>query len=493
FGIPKEDLPPFSTFGGGVQMYYNNYKGVGIGLDVGLSKTKTKGLLNMVGLNGYGFNFSLDPQNGAGLTPSIALSGRLFGFLKNFKIEAVYNTRDGLYKLGLSRGKQHATSAGISFCSNSYVPGITTPTFGMSFNFYNKWGIAACGSYVDNKIRLYGSWNDVKDKSIEMPGYGYMYTDKRINSDPDPMLMDFNRENEVPITKDAPYLPVPVFTNDIFMATGQGIGMDFRPYRSDIGVLYDPRSSSENVQVTVGGEVSPAGHFGLNIQAGFSRSYSGKWNNDNDWDQISTDYEFQKMNTTNEGIYEPFYFKSSSEVLGTNSENDRYSGENAERFSINMAWAPEGALFSFKPKVKNKRYSDGLTYISRNTRSERDRRATNIEYRTLNQLNYSNVQPQNYAVGGGNIFPGRGATLATPISYGVSGANGSQIGEYSVLGADGMRYTYSIPVYNTKQKEVVFAVPQQNQTYNSVAYTSTQASTDNTDGRDHYYSSTELP
>jgi hypothetical protein len=503
FGITPYDLG--LQLDAGVQMYWNNYRGVGIGFDVGLSKIKTKSVLNHLGVKGYGFSLSLDPQNGAGVAPSISLSNKLTGQNRKFDIGCGYNTREGVYKLGLSisnlgpsRYKTGGSGGGtgISFCGSTYVPGISTPTFGMSFNFYNKWGTAACGKFTLNSLRIFGSWNDVKDKSIEMPGYGYIYTDQRINSSTDPMLMDFNRENEVPITNDGPYLPVPTFTNDIFTATGQGIGMDFRPYRSDIGVLYDPRSSSENVQVTVGGEVGPAGHSGVNVQAGFTRSYSGKWNNNNDWDQINTEYEFQKMMTSNEGTYEPFYFKSGNEMVATNSEDDRYSGEGAERFNINMAWAPEGAILSFKPKVKNKRYSDGKDYLTRNIRSERDRRASNIEYRTLAQLQYSNVEPQEYKVAAVNTFPGRSSITSTAMDYSGCegyGASSSQIGEYSILGTDGMRYAYAIPAYNTHQKEVAFSVAQQTSDYNSIPYSSTQASTDNGDGRDHYYSSTELP
>lgn len=485
----------------GVQFYINNYRGVGISGDFTIATSESKMVApGKWSDEGYGISASLDPQTGAGVSPvySLGKNGH------SFNVNAKYSTRQGLYSLGLGTSDATHVENGhnLSFNSNSYIPGITTPTFGMSFVLeYSMQTLTATPPfYFRNRYmpKVYGSWTDEKDESIEMPAYGYLYSDQRSQSSTDPMLMDINRENEVPVTRDAPYLPVPSFTCDAYMASGQGMGLGFRGYRSDVGVLYDPRSSSDNVLVNLGLESSSTQtHLGLDVQLGYSRGYAGKWNNDNDWDAINEDYMFQEFTTSNEGSYEPFYFKSPSDMTATDSEEDRYNGTGANAFDVHMVWAPEGALLSFKPKVRNKQTSDGNSYLTGNMRTNRDKRTSNIEYRTLAQLIRPTVPDHKYVVSSVNNFPGRGQTTATAVDYqrcmNTYSAGSSQIGEYTILGSDGMRYEYAIPAYNTEQKEVMFSVAEASNAQHYVPYNPSDASTANDEGRDKFYSSTELP
>lgn len=516
FGLPIDWSQLTSTtynnsLGFGYQCYWNNYSGVGLSLDMTAAKQTSRSTGNNFTTVGYGLNLSLDPQSGAGVQPSASFGARIADQNSLFTVSAGYSTRQGLYSLGLnmsasnskvygSSSKEYrANGGGLSFAGANYVPGITTPTLGFNFHYYAKIGIGGAGLYNNYTTSVFGSWNDVYQKTTEMQAYGYDYTDIRASrlSD-DPMLMDINRENEVPVTRDAPYLPVPSFTSDSYYATGQGMGAGFRPYRSDIGVLYDPKSSSNNVRVLIGEETSPSSHLGYNVQAGYSRGYSGKWNNDNDWADIETTYQFLEKNVSNEHLaYEPFYFKSPSEMSATDSETDRFSNTNEESFDVNMVYAIEGALLSFKPKVKNIRKSDGDPYLTGNIRTKRDIRSTNIEYRSIEQLGNTLVPDHYNVITQANTFPGRNSVNATQVDYsaytGGFGALESQIGEYTLLGNDGMRYEYGLPAFNKAQKEVMFSTDEQANTLHYTGYDATDASINNANGREQLYSATELP
>jgi hypothetical protein len=73
----------------------------------------------------------------------------------------------------------------------------------------------------------------------------------------------------------------------------------------------------------------------------------------------------------------------------------------------------------------------------------------------------------------------------------------SHISEIDVLNGDGRRYIYGIPVYNLKQKEVTFSVngkDRGNTSTGLVGYThGTDNTTGNTQGKEFYYSSEEVP
>jgi hypothetical protein len=531
FGVPAEDINPLSTtetqINTGFSISFNNYKGVGISLNHGLSRIKKETIDNDLSSDGklgdnpsitenttsIGGSFSLDPQNGAGIAPSFSMqeigakSGRKLSF------GGGYNTRTSTYQLGLSYDRYKARGAsflsGFNLNGASYTPAATIPMLGMSFTFYDKGGIGSGIGILGMDHRLWGSWNDIVDKTREINAYGYQYLDSRIANESnteDPMLMDFNRSNQSPVTKETPYLAVPLTTFDYYSATGQGMSTGFRPYRSDIGALYDARVVSNMVNVTVGIEpTANAQHTGVNIQAGYSRSYSGKWNNNNDWEDIKNDYGYQVVHHDQDARYEPFFFMSPGEMGAFDNETERFGTLDPQRFEMNMVYAPEGALLSFKPKVHNRISRTSQQYLSGNKRKERATRSTSVEYRTLGEQTRTNTAvtvnalvPQiNTALL--NAYPGRNNVSTSQVTYsqylGVGyNAGESQIGYYNVLGGDGMRYEYGLPVYNKTQKDVQFSVAQNgNTSLQNIYYDPNDASTANNEGRENFYSSSELP
>lgn len=71
----------------------------------------------------------------------------------------------------------------------------------------------------------------------------------------------------------------------------------------------------------------------------------------------------------------------------------------------------------------------------------------------------------------------------------------NHISEIDVLNADGRRYVYGIPVYNLDQREVSFSVNSNNATATTglTGYSAKDNSTQNTEGKDGYYSKEEIP
>ncbi|HYC30136.1 MAG TPA: PA14 domain-containing protein, partial [Chitinophagaceae bacterium] len=71
----------------------------------------------------------------------------------------------------------------------------------------------------------------------------------------------------------------------------------------------------------------------------------------------------------------------------------------------------------------------------------------------------------------------------------------NHISEIDVLNNDGRRYVYGIPVYNLKQKEATFAInsAKGNSATGLTGYDNVDNSASNTNGKDNYYNSEEVP
>jgi hypothetical protein len=515
----------------GISFTFNNYRGIGIGLNFALSREKSetiqtyesevkkwpfeilKHTLTSQNTNSSiaQLSLSLDPQNGAGLSPSYsAFSSRNFNY-KSYSFGGGYSTRGGMYSLGLSYSqgnlKKHTiTNSGLSFNNFSNISSAAISMNGLGFEFYDKSGIASPLGLNGSDLRVWGNWSDIANRVINQDAFGYLYTDSKSTADPKYSLLDFSRGVMSPLTSEAINLPVPQMSYDSYSASGQGMGMGFRAYRSDIGVVANANVSNNSVNVTVGLEKaapSSATHIGVNVQAGYSRSYSGMWNNH--WNDIKNDYDFQTFDQNQDVKYESFFFMSPGEMGAFDNETERFGTLEPQRFEINTAYAPESGSLSFKPKVHNRVSRTSQKYLEGNKRKARTHRTTSVEYRTLGEQDRANTKlavnaivPQtNLALL--NAYPGRNSVNTTTVNYsqylgGTYNAGSSQIGYYNVLGGDGMRYEYGLPVYNKVQKDVQFSVAQNSNTsLQNISYDPNDASTANDEGRENFYSATEIP
>jgi hypothetical protein len=498
----------------GAIIRYDNYKGITLGFNDNLSGTPGH-IFNI------GWNANYDPQTGIGLNPSIGI-----GVGKTaLSLSASINSRNGLSSIGLnlncsaSQSQKYQISnsqsagysgagAGTSFGSVSMVPNQNFAYSGFDIHFLGKLGLSSpylvfAGSFaeVGYKQRKLTSYN------LSNPGYGYLNYQNHAGSS---ALFDYNRDNNGPVSYDAPALEMPVSTYDVYAATGQGIAGTFRPFRSDIGVFHDPSVESTFNDIETGfdfgGGVTT--HIGANLGDTYSQSYSGMWKDEQD---VTTDLFFSDTHeiTPESKLYVPHtYFKAAGELTSNSIADNELSKINSETpvvFDMNMVL---GDFLGMEPHAKNKEYgttSDAVA-MPGNYRLDYEKRDMNMHYRTFSNLdqdftfeadNYTNIYAQN---------ANPASASGTQIYDEMPGSKQAHhIAELSVYKNDGMKYVYGLPVYNTEQHEYVFNLdgtagePTDISALGGggnkwIAYTTAaDATANNENGEDEFYSQTKLP
>lgn len=469
---------------GGAQIFYNNYKGVGMSFDVSFSKVVALGGVGSVS-GGLGYNY--DSHSGVGLSPSLGLNlnvGRLSGSLNASRR---YQGRDGLQSTSISSNVNHSAvqnmisnasnysfsgiGAGMTFNEGSTIsPHTEFPTKSNSFTYAHKitWSPTP-KSYP--KIKLTGSFSQTKQiqNDYAYKSYGYLYSEEAGAKH----MMDVNRDMLTGITHRTKHLSIPQFTYDTYDAKAQGFGGNFRAYRSEVELLHDPAVQHQNFDGfntetefgTMGlGEI----HKGIDIQTNFSEMYSGPWR-DNDFTNSMQGF-------SNSVKKENYYMKANGEQTATPATESSFVLDD-----LPYAFDLDGT-------------DNIIPSTSEKQRSTRERRMQHMSLRTLNELE----KAKDYH------FPIH--TLHGYASYSdmidntddKDAALGEQIGEVSVLNGNGYKYVYGLPAYNLEQKEVSFAIdPSDIKTVDGIEvvdYTEGQDNVvENGNGADEFYSMTRTP
>ena len=525
------------------QLYFNNYKGVGLRHNLALSATGFEGFSSW-DENGLGFRAALDfdSQGGVGFSPSLSFTKQGQEVYHNFSLGANFHSTQGLQGLKLnydipaktidktiqvhsSRGVYETTKktgqalnapgigTGISYSTANPVPNVSFPMSGLNFqagiNLYRtEAGPSTIGTPWERVFNGKGevSINRIKedDQDFILEGYGYQYAENRGNKSD--AIMDFNRSRVVNLNRRIPFLPTASTTYDVFAIQGQGIGGMFRPFRSDIGVLYD------NVQfnTTTGGAVVPevvsveqVATDGTMIKVGGDFSYtvgetrSGGWtgNASNLTGTGENDIDFIKSSPF-DPLYEPSYFKVTGEQTGSPlDELDHLAGVGPVRFDLQMKLQGD----RLEPIVFNQLSDDNEdSQITKLKRETRQKRVQSVQKRTIaqvtNDAEFSKKRPL--------LFGGTNEAPFPHFDYGQSGSTliypadlPDQIGQMEVVNPDGNRYIYGLPAYNKTQEDVVFALDSETPYVNPprVSYDPVLASVENRAGADHYYNSTTIP
>lgn len=418
---------------------YNTYKGISLCRRFGISAlyvrdkdvqdTTCKLRLSA------NLNFSHDSDNG--VTTSFSMNGG-----KNLKagFNYGYNSKSGTYSYGnqislsiteSKKGKTKTTSyggVGQSFSTAANLPSIRVP---MSSN---SWGVSfqagGAGAYLEGygtvKCNIVSQTTPLYE--IEYPACGILYADKAgLHT-----LQDFNREKEICVDHDSRNLPLPVMTNDLFNITGELQGGTFRAYRSDYGHFYDNSITNSTTADDIGVDLA----FGDGIQLGTNLSFTegesttGDWES-GDYDQKLTfkdkaQYSSQTSQSIHKSLFEPFYFKMSGEQTAANIGLLSDIGfEKAVSFPIQRDFKPTfwgGIDYRY---YTNNHLSSGNT-ISHFEQSVRTIRTNSIEYSTNGTGDYR----ENH-----------------------------HIAQFSILNADGERFTYGQTLYNYIENEVSFSIP----------------------------------
>jgi hypothetical protein len=506
----------FVRLGASLGVFYNNYRGVGfeysltpsVSMNVANKTSLTVGL----GLSGnsqsgltYAPSLGLsremgdkDPNNGTGKTGSLGISvgasinSRLglqaftYGFSASYQ-----NTSQKVDKNGNADGLKNQDlgfngNSSITFGTQTYQPEVSMPLSTYSLSLSTTVGGELYGVHGNVSLSGYYTAQDLVTKHSSKPGYGYIYSQDALTNGDD-VLLDYNREKDLPYGETTPNLPVTNFTYDVFNVSGQGIGGVYRPHRSDVGIVHEDHMTGSSNSDRFGAEFGIADlvHGGYNADVNHSSVESGIWHQG----AISA-LDFKFADYDHNPLDEPVYFKNAGEksVVDADYINNLW-GDQPKRLALPAA----DYLTSF---VEN----DGtgalpLQSASAYKRSKREKRNQTITTLTADQGAFTldgdiRTIPINATLSPTDtILPNDHIDRTAPGSY----RQPKHISEITALNPDGMRYVYGIPVYNTYQAEATFAVANQSPNTGTVTYDYADATISNTKGIDNYFNRSETP
>jgi hypothetical protein len=504
-----KEIPLAATYSMGI--HFDNYQGFGysqsIGADYQLYNQASSG--NTVGL---GFSINKNEQ-GLSISPSLNLGTtmkRKSGKESDLSIGVgvSLDSRQGLSTLNIDYGikkyewvdekgvqvRSRIKSMGapegggaVSFVNNTYTPRLDLPRNTSSFNLSINPGIDLLGAHsAPIFFSGFTSIQRLTKKALLLPAYGYMNSHEGAKQGR--AMLDFNREKDRSFSPSMPNLPVTNFTHDIYSINGQGVGGTFRPFRSDMGHVFDSYTSNGLKGSSVSYEVGAGliSQLGGTITVTAGTSTSGKWSTDN---HAAADLRFKGREdvSTSNATYEPYYFKQLGE-LTVESDEQRFAQAGAfeaVQVHIQSAGGFESEALSqyhvnrntstYDPNTDEYNTGAGLALggeITDDTRDARDRRNQNISILTKAQARIAGLNP-----------------------YLSPEAHEHHTAEISVLRNDGARYVYGIAAYNTLKEDISFNASGRSVDCAArlVTYEDEDVTVDNSNGTDHFFDKTTLP
>lgn len=528
FGWGKKDDGNSIGVTVGLGVKYNNYSGISVEQSAGTSLSAgngSKGSMNC----GMGISSSADEgltmnqsvsfsvklegaDKGEGTTPSTTKigAGAAMGFnsrsgLKDFslntsvtktqggtskivKTPAQYNDDGSLRQAATYRASSNTNSIGssgtVNFGGSTYIPSINFPMVTNAISTSMKLGVSVFG--LDGTLDIGGYYSNQKlsTHNKTLPAYGYM--NSQLGQNDENALMDFNREKDGPFMPNMEFLPLTNYSYDVFSVAGQGVGGAFRPFRSDVGHVFDNQANNTSDSYSLGGEFGAAEtvHAGIDISVVDVNTTTGKWSSDND---AIKHLKFQDMPASNGNpLYEPYYFKEVGErsVSSDSSFFNDMCGFGPTRVKLGTPSMIAKATDQFEVQdIALTGLIQTKAMPSTAQRSKRDKRNQVMSTLTLDEA--------------------RNFGFMTSL-YGMSGqipteAQGHHIAEVTVTKPDGSRYIYGLPAYNKTQIEASFNVSGNTQSgfkdlaYGLISYGGSDNSTGNGKGIDHFYNKVTTP
>ena len=443
----------------GMAAMYNNYTGfsvkpsVGIGIDLGNNAS-------------IGFNVESGPD-GLSVAPSLSISHETKA--KNGRNNTVgasigtsWNSRSGVSQMtmGVTAKRNEMKFAGfnkymmpkfdkhsggslglgsaIGFTDQLYTP---TKRVGMhtgSFTVNVAAGGEVFGVEVQGQITGYGTVTKVQEseKNKTVAAYGYNNTHKANKHS----ILDFNREKDGAVSVNTTHLALTNYTYDIYSIQGQGVMGMYRPYRNQVGYVYDPLvtdySESGSLGIEIGG--GNAVHFGIDFDVTMTEGHSGLWEDNN--------YILDKFDptTTTDLNFETVHHKNVGDLsvdrdFGMFTQTGEYAP-----IRVNVV----GNKFNRKAvsEYKVKTAGNGESYLNVGNEIRRTKR------QLRNQAIYNVTKSQlDSGVGYGPLAYETSPTVS-------SSAKGHHINEVQIIRNDGARYVYGQSSYTNTQIESTFAV-----------------------------------
>ncbi|MEP6728593.1 MAG: hypothetical protein ABJC98_22410 [Bacteroidota bacterium] len=509
----------------GVQagIFYNNKRGLGIqfGFNANtplLSNSKSTAGTNTAGLSGSS-SLSFNSQNGASFNPSInfSITGKSLSDAEkvtgNLSLGASFQSRAGLQSISLSesfknekmyketKGRNFLNSSAISYAAQTFLPETQANYFNESFSVAPQFGPEAWGFFAGLQLTGFYSMQQVANPVSTYNAYGFMHSNESKNDSR--ALMDFNREKDVPYFDGVPNLPVPVATPDLFMAHAQDGSGQYRAYLGGTGIFSDHDAANTSVSASFGFEAGAGAGFkvGADLQGSLNKTITTKWktgnsllfNDNNNYDPYGN---FTGLGDGSDASYEPVYFKRVGEQVPDNgSIYEKSDGNNPVRIKTagNLKGAAANNVFVSKNNTET-------PVTKKITREKREPRNNTFSYLTNEQVKTAGLDKKinDYYLSAGGFKPFLNKCPANTVEAEQQPyKKNHHIGEITITDESGARKIYGIPAYNTYQEDVSFSIEQNasiaDKNKGLVSYTATDASVNNKNGIDHFYSKEIIP
>jgi len=410
-------------------------------------------------MGGINFGLTLDSQEG--------LQGMSFGTQATG-----YSGRLGKANAagGQSFGKSSANlaSSSFDFGSKTYTPLIGMSMDNLSISAHVSTGAEAFGGDGGPSWGFFYSVQKLASNTTDRPAYGYLNLEKgELNPN---AVLDFSREKDGPYTPDQTYLPVASLDPDGYTVTGQNMGGSFRPYRSAVGHVFDARTTCQGSGGSLGAEVAAGGiaHFGGDIIVNDQHSWTGDWTADA---PASSNLRFGH---TGGSAPEKVFFREANEPVVDRdpAQYVNYGAASPKRLTLDDIGGYNASLSS--------NFDGGGSLPTQNALTAREPRGMVFSYLTHHEVEQG--------IGLDALVDREGSPMQGNIPD-------HHMSEISITAKDGSRNFYGLPAYNITQSDVTFAKEglDQNQSSTTCSYTSTDASTGNTQGRDYFFSKNSTP
>ncbi len=490
----------------GIGMEYNNYSGITFNFNYGAS-------FDISDQVSAGINISSSSDGSATVEPTVGITSKknttdgithrafssnigvpfnslqgLKGINMSTSLNKVYKATEEIKgkEVEVSRLSSGAASGTLSFNDNlSYTPTNRLRFANVSLTLKFALGAEFFGAEApQGSITGFGSVQALRnsDKVRDINAYGYSHTENAstLNS-----VLDFNRENDRAVSTNTTMLPLVNQTYDLYSINGQGIGGMFRPYRSQVGHVFDETISYGGVGGSASLELGPglAIHFGGNAKVNPSYTRSGRWQG-----PTNSALGNFRYNDTKDFHYEPVYYKSIGELTADGDSdytNSLISNPNPVKFQIGGGEYNRRLLSFFD--VKNYEADNSITYTPEDA-SVIKRNERQIRTQSIQMIKYGQVK-------NGEDGQIRINTLPNVLNddSGFLVPDDHQIG-VKVLKPDGSTYVFGETAYNTRKIEASFATRNNGDCLTGlVQYNSEENTRNNRSGRDHYLNKVHTP
>ncbi|MFB3389840.1 hypothetical protein [Flavobacterium sp. LAR06] len=469
----------------GVGVKYNNYEGIGITPSAGLNFQVSENL-------SVGMDISSSASEGVSVSPNASFSKKI-GTITNTDINlglnagVSYNSRKGIESvtLGASVSTQsyhgiknqlqstitnagQAISGSVSFINASFTPTKRVAMSSSNYMFNLNIGTEFWGAEAGVKFSGYRTSQGIMDSEkykIEK-AYGFENTFNAGRSD----ILDYNREKDRTFNKNTTSLPLTNNTYDLYSIQGQGISGQYRPYKSQVGYVYDNETTDATEGGNAGLEFGAGGgvHFGINKTVTLGKSKTTVWENSN-----PALGRFTEKKNGNSADYEKIFFKN---IGGNHVDqeldilNNDLAGYSPVRLNI------EGEKFSRRTSQKYYTENNAVTGNSTIARTKRLSRNQTIQKLTRKEAS---------TYGSNNLSP-----------FSLKGKHDNHTSEIKITKEGGERYIYGRAAYNTIKKEATFDVgttPNVDYTTGQVNYTDRDNSIANNQEGDQYFNRVTTP